>query len=108
MSNNFTADKYTAWLIPVNELILFPDFPLQAKRSEQFMFRYHTFLNIERGAWPALAVAVVLWLAFMMKTRIQKVRWGHAHLYLTIWLLCCFPTPLFINNYWIDLQLQKI
>ena len=83
-----------------------PDYPLKSKVSEKYMYYYHQYSNIERGAWPALAVAFVLWLAFMMQSRIKKVRFGHAHMYLTIWLFCCLPTPLFINHYWLDLQLK--
>ena len=66
MSDNFTANKFTPWLIPMHVVILYPDYPFQSKSSEVWMYYYHLYSNIERGAWPALAVAVVLWLAFMM------------------------------------------
>lgn len=90
----------------MSDVIPRPDYPFQSKGSEMYMYLYHLYSNIERGAWPALAVAVVLWLAFMMQSRIKKVRFGHAHMYLTIWLFCCLPTPLFINHYWVDLTLK--
>lgn len=42
-----------------------------------------------------LAVTLVLWLTFMITSRIQKLRWGHAHTYIIIWFVQLIPGPIF-------------
>ena len=59
------------------------------------------------GQWT-LMICMICWIGYVCMTRLQKTRIGHGHAYLSIWLLCCLPTPFYINNFWLKLQLELI
>ena len=51
--------------------------------------------------WIPLVVTIILWLTFMFTSRVQKVRWGYAHSYITIWFLQLIPGPIFYRQIFI-------
>ena len=52
----------------------------------------------------------VLWLSFIVSSRLQKCKWGYAHTFSTIWLLQFIPKIFYqfeANQDWLELNRIK-
>ena len=101
---SISQEDYTVWLIPISRMIYRADYPLDGKPSDRTIFQEERYTKLFELGWMVLVVTLVAWIAFMVLARLQRNRFGHAHLYLTIWLLCCLPTPFIVNPYFINIR----
>ena len=100
------AIDYSFWLLPMSQNIRFPDYPYYAKRNYRIRYYQDIYEGFQMSGQLALIISFIFGIGYFGMTRLQKTRMGHGHLYLSIWLLCCLPTPYFINNFWVNLYLK--
>ena len=89
----FDVNDYSFWLMPMQQISMYPDYPFGYKRKLRIKLDRELTESFLKMGWITTSVTFVFWIVFMMLARFQKQRWGHAHSYITIWIIIIKPAP---------------
>ena len=78
----------------MSNITLMPDYPYNATSLIQSQYESEWYYMVYTAGLVTVTINLVLWMTFLVRTRIKRIKWGRAHIFLTIWLPLLIPGPL--------------